>query len=473
MDLRRAKGTYLLGVLAAVVLWVLPTASAQAAETPDSYMDTVATHLRDPGVWVDPRVTGLTPGQIETLNDAARKANAPIRIAVVPATSLRTPDSVYLEWDGKEIADQLANRIKVNGVYAVLVAASSSTDGRGLQGVQRSGFGSKYAVGDAVNKAVDCCAPDYFPILSTFIEQAQVTYTPFYIRALQGAGGLAGLIVVVYGVLLALARRARRSDQKTHLSVVRPVLDEEIAELSNTVVTQPPQDVPELTARLKVVRDAVDEARRGAETAKSDDDVSGVTAALGWARYNLYCLHELRAGRTAPEQTPPCTLDPRHGPSTARMEWSFGKDHGRAREVDVCADCKARDDAGQEPAVRTAKLWSIDRPYWEFPEELGAYVEGYWTPYGKGFWSFPDNEFRRRGEEMRQRWRSYRPGARFGRFSSRVGTSVGDVLEAANSSRNNNRYYYNRYNSSNWSSSSSNSSSGSDSSGGDSGSRSF
>ncbi|TDW15982.1 hypothetical protein [Kribbella kalugense] len=422
----------LLGALAIITLWALPTLPAHAATDPDAYMNTVASHLGDAGVWVDPDVKELTASEVVELDAAAKSAAAPIRIAVIPAAKINTSDSDYyvsLAWEGEEIADQLYDRVGVEGVYGVLVDAGSEGAGRGFHAVQRADHGPTYYVGDAVDQAVDCCAPDYQPMLERFIQRAQVVNKPFYVDAAPWAGGLAGVIGLWYGVTALGARRQRRRDEKAHLSVTRPLLNEEIIALSQQVSALPTTSDPQQSKLSKDVLDTVEKARHRLDEAESDKDVQSVTTLLGSARYGLQCLDAVRAGKPIPEPKAPCFFDPRHGPSVAQVQWK--PEDGAERAVDVCAACKQRDEAGEKPEIRMVKGWQIERPYWEYAEELGAYVDGYWSRGDGSQWWFPDSDFRRKGEAMRARWRYSRPGARFGRFGSNVGSALGDAAASA------------------------------------------
>ena len=163
--------------------------------------------------------------------------------------------------------------------------------------------------------------------------------------------------------------------------------------------------------------------RHRLDEAKGDEDVEAVTTLLGSARYGLVCLEAVRAGKPMPEPTAPCFFDPRYGPSTDTVEWQ--PERGSVREVSVCAACKQRAVAGEEPQARMVEQWSDHlRPYWMAGEDMSAYIDGYWSQGdGRGWW-FPDDDARRTSERMRARWRSRRPGARFSRFSSDVGSSV-------------------------------------------------
>ncbi|GAA1564026.1 hypothetical protein GCM10009804_21020 [Kribbella hippodromi] len=423
----------LLGALAIVMLWALPALPAHATD-PGGYLNTVAGHLGDPGVWVDPAVKGLTGTEAARLDAAAKRAAAPIRIAVIPAASINLSDNRYyvnLAWDGEEIADQLYDRVGVEGVYAVLVDATSESAGRGFHAVQRADKGPTYHVGDAVDQAVDCCAPDYESMLERFIQRAQVVDKPYYVDAAPYAGAAAGVFGLWYGISTLGARRARRQDEKSHLSVVKPLLNEEIIALSEQVSALPTTSDAQQSKLSKDVLDTVEKARHRLDEAKGDKDVEAVTTLLGSARYGLVCLDAVRAGKPIPEPTAPCFFDPRHGPSTTEVDWK--PEEGAVRPVSVCAACKQRDEAGAKPEIRMVKGWQIERPYWEYADDLAAYVDGYWSRGDGSQWWFPDSDFRRRGDEMRSRWRSRRAGARFSRFSSSIGNSVGDWATSSSS----------------------------------------
>jgi len=416
----------LLGALALVAAAALPATPAHAAEDPDGYMNTVAGHLGDPGVWVDPDVDGLTASDAAALDRAAKESAAPLRIAVIPAAKISNSKSKYYStpaWEGEEIADQLYDRVGVEGVYAVLVDADSESDGRGFHAVQRADHGPTYHVEDAVNQAVDCCAPDYEDMLVRFIQRAQVVDKPFYVDAAPYAGGAGGLIGLWWGVTTLSARRTRRRDEKEHLDLTRPLLTEEIIALSQQVSALPTTSDPQQSKLSKDVLDTVEKARHRLDEAKGDKDIEAVTTLLGSARYGLLCLDAVRAGKPMPEPTAPCFFDPRHGPSTARVEWR--PETGSVREVDVCAACKERDVAGQKPEIRMVKRWDSPRPYWTLGEDMAAYIDGYWSQGDGRHWWFPDDDARRAADDMRTRWRSRRPGARFSRWRSDVGSSVG------------------------------------------------
>jgi uncharacterized membrane protein YgcG len=349
----------------------------------------------------------------------------PIRIAVFPASaiSISPPGSMSykttLAWKGEEIADQLYDRVGVEGVYLVLTHARSESAGRGLHAVQRADKGPTYHVESAVDQAVDCCSPYYDEMLAKFIERAQQVDQPYYVDAAPYAGGVAGLIVLWWGGTAFGARRVRRADEKRNLEVVRPVLNLEIIALSERIAARPVTAEPQQSKLLKDVLDTIEKARQRLDAAEGDGDTEAVTTLLGSARYGIACLDAVRAGRPMPEPTPPCFFDPRHGPSTTDTDWA--PEGGATRKVEICTTCAARVAANQEPAVMMVTVRNTPRPYWSLGEELGSYIDGYWSQGDGRSWRYPDDEVRRAGDRMRARWRARRPGARMTSFTDEVG----------------------------------------------------
>jgi hypothetical protein len=290
--------------------------------------------------------------------------------------------------------------------------------------------GPTYFVGDAVDQAVDCCAPDYADMLTRFITRAQEVNKPFYIDAAPWAGGAAGLAGPFWGVTALDARRRRRADEKAHLEVVRPLLTEEIIALSNQISSLPTTPDPQQSKLSNEVLTTVEKARHRLDKATRDKDTEAIATLLGSARFGLLCMEALRAGRPVPEPTPPCFFDPRHGPSTGETRWA--PEGGAERVVQVCDTCSARLAAEEEPEIRMVTVRDRATPYWTLGEELAAYTDGYWSN-GEDRWLFPDQEARRAGEEMRSRWAGRRPRARLRLWTSNVGDSVGSWASSAGS----------------------------------------
>lgn len=405
------------------------TAAADEADV-EHYLDEVAVELAEPGVWIDPDAGGII-GDVESaqLDDAAASAPVGMRIAVVPAWKLDPEGQARLFgrtllYEGEELASQVYDRVGVDGVYMVMSVADSQYDGRGIWAVQHSEEGPTYYVEDAIDQAVDCCAPSYGPMIDRFIERSSEVDHPLYRDVAPWAGGAAGIAGVWWGGTALSARRRRRSEEQQHLAVVRPMLTEEVIELSDGVSDLPTTSDIAQAALTKEILDTVEKARHRLDAAKTDDDVQAVTTLLGTARYKIACLEALQQGKPVPEPTPPCFFDPRHGPSTQERPWTPAG--GAAREVPVCDQCAARLDAGEAPATRLAGR----RSYWEGGEDLVAYIEGYWNGTA-GSWRFPHDDHARARGSMWSRWDSRRPRARLSSFGRSVSKAASSAMESS------------------------------------------
>ncbi|MBB5786516.1 hypothetical protein [Jiangella mangrovi] len=424
----RLAGTAALTAVAALWAGAAPAAADEADV--ERYLDEVAVELAEPGVWIDPDAGGII-GDVEAaqLDDAAAEAPGNgMRIAVVPAWKLDPEGQERLFgrtllYEGEELASQMYDRVGVDGVYAVMSVADSSYDGRGLFAVQHSEEGPTYYVEDAIDQAVDCCAPNYGPMIDRFIERSSDVDHPLYRDAAPWAAGAAGISGGWWGATALSARRRRRTEEQRHLDVVRPLLTEEVIELSDRVSDLPTTSDVTQAALTKEILDTVEKARHRLDATKTDGDVQAVTTLLGTARYKIACLEALQQGRPVPEPTPPCFFDPRHGPSTQRRQWSPAG--GVQREVPVCDQDAARLDAGEAPAARQAG----SRSYWEGGEDLVAYIEGYWngSAGSTGSWRFPHDDHARARGSLWSRWDSRRPRARLasmGRSLSKAASSA-------------------------------------------------
>ncbi|TDD67722.1 hypothetical protein E1262_17985 [Jiangella aurantiaca] len=420
----RVAATLALTTAAALSAAVTPAAADEADV--DRYLDEVAVELAEPGVWVDPDAAdAIGRDDAADLDEAAAAAPVDMRIAVVPAWRLdpegqdRLVGRVLL-YEGEELASQLYDRVGVDGVYLVMSVADSSYDGRGVWAVQHSEDGPTYYVEDAIDQAIDCCAPDYGPMIDRFIERASEVDHPLYVDVAPWAGGAAAVAGLWWGGTALGARRRRRAEEQRHLDVVRPMLTEEVIELSDRVSDLPTtSDIAQATL-TKEILDTVEKARHRLDKAATDDDVQAVTSLLGTARYQIACLEALQQGRPVPEPTPPCFFDPRHGPSTQARQWTPAD--GAEREVPVCDQCAARLDAGEAPQARQTGRGS----YWEGGEDLVAYIEGYWNGT-TGAWRFPHDDHSRARGSLWSRWESRRPRARlssFGRSLSKAASSA-------------------------------------------------
>ncbi|WP_116949536.1 hypothetical protein [Jiangella endophytica] len=425
-----ARTAAALALTTAAGLWVATSPAAADEADVDRYLDEVAVELAEPGVWVDPDAAdAIGSTEAADLDEAAATAPADMRIAVVPAWKLDPEGQDRLVgrellYEGEELASQLYDRVGVDGIYLVMSVADSSYDGRGIWGVQHSEDGPTYYVGDAIDQAVDCCAPEYGPMIDRFIDRASDVDHPLYRDVAPWAGGAAGIAGLWWGGTTLSARRRRRADEQRHLDVVKPMLTEEVIELSDRVTTLPTTSDIAQAGLTKEILDTVEKARHRLDQAAADDDVQSVTSLLGTARYKIACLEALQQGRPVPEQTAPCFFDPRHGPSTQARQWT--PPEGAQREVPVCDQCAARVDAGEAPQARQAGRGS----YWEGGEDLVAYIEGYWNGTA-GSWRFPHDGHSRARGSLWSRWDSHRPRARLSRMSRSVSRAAGEAMASS------------------------------------------
>ncbi|WP_166346939.1 hypothetical protein [Phytoactinopolyspora limicola] len=420
-----------LGVSGSVVASPGSTAVAQPAATSaaeheravEVYFDELALHLSEPGVWVAPesqqRLSGRSAAELDR---AAKGAPVPMRIAVIPASVLAIPDErafrTELLWESPVMATELYERVGLDGVYAILVDADSSDDGRGFWGVQHADSGPTYNVESAVDQAVDCCAPDYHAMLDRFIDRASQVKQPWYLYAAVAVGVVVVVFALWWFVASRVGRRQQRDEERLHVFTVQPLLNEEVIELSEKVSTLPATSDIEQALLTREILDAVEKARHRLDALEGDDDIRAVTTLLGDARYLLHCLTAMYRGEPRPERTPPCFFDPRHGPSTAERQWSPSA--GAERTVNTCTECAERIDADETPDARVVDR----RSYWSVGEHLVAYIEGYWSTDDGGTWRFPE---RRHYEARRTLWERRdhrRPAQRLNRGAQRTARLV-------------------------------------------------
>ncbi|MFJ2962565.1 hypothetical protein ACIPIC_09665 [Streptomyces collinus] len=93
--------------------------------------------------------------------------------------------------------------------------------------------------------------------------------------------------------------------------------------------------------------DAYDRAKRDFAGDRDREDAADVLRALDDGRYALACAAARSEGRALPERRLPCFFDPRHGPSTAEVDWA--PPGGAARTIPVCAADAVRIKEGQPP----------------------------------------------------------------------------------------------------------------------------
>jgi uncharacterized membrane protein YgcG len=435
----RAAGA---GLIAGLLGLATPTTAhadhhERAAEL---YFDELALNLSEPGLWIDPAsVSKIPDSQVAELDLAAKNAPVQMRLAVIPAAVLvdaeQSSRPVTVRWEGPEVASKLYERVGVDGVYAILLDAPSSDDGRGFWAVQHSAGGPTYHVESGVDQAIECCAPVYGAMLERFVQRASQVDHPISVVALPVAGGIVAAFGLWWAGASMLARRRQHKEEEQHARTTYSLLNEEVIELSATVSALPTTADIEQARLTREALDAVEQARHRLDTLKTDTDIETVATLLGDARYLVHCLTALHQGEAPPERTSPCFFDPRHGPSTQQRRWApelvWGSD-GAEREISICDECADRLDAEAVPDARMVG----EQYYWEVGEGLVAYIEGYWRASDQS-WRFPDHRHYRAQDAMRVRRHNSRPAQQLAWGVRHAGLAVRNMAKeiAESSSR--------------------------------------
>lgn len=405
----------------------LATATPAAADPAvDAYLDQVAAALARPGVHADPAVIEsgrLTQKQVRRLNRRARGLEVPVRIAVLPADRLKV-DGRLVNKPAATI-QLLHDRIARKGVIVLLTAARNQQQGQSLFAYQFYDEGDEFIdVEGAVDAAIDCCAPDYAPMLGAVLDGVEFGGEAYVdwgedgwddevfseSGSDQGGGFLSVFVIMVLIAGAAMFAKlltgggggTRRSGfasvspwDSVDPETLRAPLREEVIELSGKVSLLPSAatDPPEITARLTGALDKIEQARTRLDTMATGADARYVTERLADVRYEIAAIEALRTGKPVPARTAPCFLDPRHGPSVATMP--FSPPGGVEREVPVCVTCQREIEAGLRPEVRQIEVDGTLQPYWQTGRPGLLYLNSYW-----GSQRFADDAVQRQREVL-------------------------------------------------------------------------
>lgn len=390
-----------------------PALTANGAEE----LDRAAARLADPGLYVAARVpySRLSGEEFQALKPSVAEARLPLRIAVLPQSVTR---------DGRIDADRLAEllhrRVAKPGVYAVMVDD---------QGLARWGAGYWPSKGDAadsdatadiddavaaaVEDASECCAREYAEGIEEFVERSMDTPN----RALSLLFWLALFVAAVAAVWWRWVRGDGSDPDEGDddaldddaVDGVASVLRDEVSELtyrvaalpqssadrgegSNAVGSPGTTQTANRTAKARQLLKTADarSIQLAGSRHRSMADVVAAVRALADLRFELSALEALRQGVSTVVRTPPCFIDPRHGPSSATVP--YAPTGLPERPIPTCEHCAQEIQGGQRPAIRRlprrvaggASGWAN---YWE-ADAGAAYVEGYW-----GEDHFPDEDF--------------------------------------------------------------------------------
>ncbi|MBT2397989.1 hypothetical protein [Streptomyces sp. ISL-100] len=362
--------------IAAAVLAVAPGAQAATG------LDAAADSLRQGPVYVDQRARDqLPPREADALEEKILDAGKPVFVAVLPQSAEFPEDGL--------LAD-LRTKTGITGVYAVRL-------GDAFDAGADSAVMSRQAVDNLTASVEPAGGLDAVTQLNTFVDdaldQARGGAPNTWDGASQGPSSVVGLVtfglVLVAGAagvfLVAKRNRGRRAAQeRAALEKVRVVVDEDITAFGETLErldfhpAEPGAD-DAMRADYERALDAYERAKSAMAKATKAGDARAVTQALEDGRFSLAVLAARREGKPLPERRPPCFFDPRHGPSTADVDWAPAG--GTTRRVPVCAADATRLAEGQDPMSRMVETADGRRPYWEAGPAYAPWIGGY---YGGG-----------------------------------------------------------------------------------------
>jgi hypothetical protein len=366
---------YRIVVVLVALLAALLTASSAHAQDPDPVGD-AADALRERPVYVHPDARDqMSVGQANDLAARLKDAGRPVFVAVLPADSgISTRD----------VLPNLRARTGIAGVYAVRL-------GDGFGAAADSRVLSERAVDNLRRAAVGAHPDDATDQLVTFADDAAEQARgsePSGWRDSAGVGvaGVVTLGVVILltagGVLLVRQRgkRRRAEEARVELARLRTVVDEDITaygEEMTRIAFDPADPAADDAMRedYQKALDAYEKAKSRMDAARLPGDVRGVTEALEEGRFALTTLEARLTGAALPEHRPPCFFDPRHGPSTADVEWA--PPGAAARTVPACTADANLLAAGEEPMTRTVETARGPQPYWNAGPAYAPWAGGY------------------------------------------------------------------------------------------------
>ncbi|MFI6036289.1 hypothetical protein ACIBBD_19390 [Streptomyces sp. NPDC051315] len=362
------------GLLIALALATLSLLAAGPRAAADSSVSTIAAHLRESAVYVDPEASNLlSQADANALQKKIEGADKPVFVAVLPAdyptenlfTDLRTATGVTGLY-----AVRLGERFDARADPAVLPSAAvrnlvTSVQGESDVATQLDDFTDRALANMGGSAPAGWSGSDGDGISSTALITA---------GAVLVAGGAGAY------TLVRVNRRRHVQEQRAALERLRVVVDEDITAFGEELdrldfhPAEPGADDP-MRADYEHALDAYEKAKSFMAAAMRPEDVRAVTEALEDGRFSLARLAARRAGDPLPERRPPCFFDPRHGPSVADATWT--PSGGAPREVPVCAADRTRLADGRDPVIREVDTDYGRRPYWEAGPAYGPWAGGY------------------------------------------------------------------------------------------------
>jgi hypothetical protein len=367
MHVPRVGSTNLRAATAAALLFavgLLVAGGAAAQVQAPSALERAADALRSDTVYVDPAAErAISASQAERLRRRIRTAGAgPIRVAILPA---RAADAAGGDPDAA--LRELAIAVGEPGTYAAVVGSSFRAGA--TAGLLRRGEAGRLAAQALQARRADGTSA----VLADFVGRvAQARRAaPSGGGGGEGGGGGGGgvllALLAVAGGLFGLSRIRRRRREREDLEQVRDFARDDLVALGEDIraldidVEMPGVD-PAARRDYGRAVDCYQRADEALRRARRPGDIEQVTSLLEEGRYAMTAAQARLERRPVPERRPPCFFDPRHGPSTADVEWA--PFDGVPRLVPVCAADAQRIADGVDPEARQVTVGGRSVPYW-------------------------------------------------------------------------------------------------------------
>lgn len=357
---------------AAIALWLIAVAAlpARAAVT----IDAVAASLSSNPVYNESGAENeLSNSDAIALRQQVDATELPIYVAVVSQATAATVGGT-----ASSVATALEERLGENAVYAVVAGEE---------------FEGSSAVADVVGFANTAIA-EYgnegsYEVLSVFVEGVDQAYGTGKGDSPVTGPGFPWFLVIAGGAAAGGGALLYRSSKKARLRAieeldgVKQVIDEDVTEYGERLrafdMSDPRLD-EEGRTDLGAALDHYEKAKDAVAAMRSESDAGLVTQALADGRWHISRVEARLNGQPLPERTPPCFVDPRHGPSAETVEWNPG---GGPRPVPMCTACAERVRAGAAMKAREVPVAGGQRkPYWEAGGQYGGYAGGYYRNQG-------------------------------------------------------------------------------------------
>lgn len=388
--------------LAVAVLVGLPAAGASAAvATPAS----IAAHLRDDHVYVDPSVADSAPtAKQKALRAAIASARTPIYAVFIPLAA-----GDRYGGDAERLLTLVHSRLERDGVYV-----TTQSDGT----LEESAFGSAESQNDTLFDAEEVAdfetesasrlpgidrALRFVQALGDPHLAARFTATEARLKKLDGSAGsdppkkkkkssstfglIIGLLVLVLAFLgrLWIVRRQRRSrpspaDEAAipervaeHARVaqaheLRERVEQSLVDLAGRSDRAPTPQTEEGEAVQQRALDSMSAARKVLDRGDDLGDLVGAQALTDQAAALMRRASAIEHGRAPDDPARLCFFDPRHGRATGEVTWR------RGLRVPACAAC-----AADIKAKRTPPALVVDGTPWYARDDL-------WAKSGYGLW---------------------------------------------------------------------------------------